>query len=313
MVQTNKEKNFLSAVVYVHNAGKDIPGFMDKIVPVLRDNFEHFELICVNDASTDNSVDLIRESCKSIESANVSVLNMSYYHGLEMAMNAGRDLAIGDFVFEFDSVLVDYEMDEIIKVYRRALEGYDIVSASPKEKGRLSSKLFYYVFEKFSDSSYKMVTERFRVLSRRVINRIGSMNTAIPYRKAMYSNCGLRTDTLFYKPMDKKLRFGKKENEYRKNLAVDSLILFTDLGYTFSFGMTFLMMFVAVAMLVYSLAIYFVGTPVEGWTTTILFLSVAFFGVFGILTIIIKYLELLLGLVFKRQKYSFESIEKMTK
>ena len=51
--------------------------------------------------------------------------------------------------------------------------------------------------------------------------------------------------------------------------------------------------------------------PVEGWTTTILFLSVAFFGLFGILTIIIKYLQLLMDLVFKRKHYSFESVEKL--
>lgn len=312
-MKTGREKNFVSIVVYVHNAEKTIGQYMDKIVPVFQEKFEHFELVCVNDASSDNSVNLIRERCKSIECANVSVINMSYYHGLEMAMNAGRDLAIGDFVFEFDSVLIDYDVTEVINVYRRALEGYDIVSASPSKKRRLSSNLFYYVFEKFSESSYKMVTERFRILSRRVINRIGSMNTTIPYRKAVYSGCGLKTDTVFYEPSDAKRQLGKRETKYRKSLAVDSLILFTDLGYNFSFGMAFLMMLTAIAMLVYSLFIYFVGAPVEGWTTTILFLSVAFFGIFGVFTIIIKYLELLLGLVFKRQKYSFESIEKMTK
>jgi dolichol-phosphate mannosyltransferase len=53
------------------------------------------------------------------------------------------------------------------------------------------------------------------------------------------------------------------------------------------------------------------STPVAGWTTTIFFMSFAFFGLFGILTIIIKYLQILVDLVFRRKKYSFESIEKM--
>jgi len=66
-------------------------------------------------------------------------------------------------------------------------------------------------------------------------------------------------------------------------------------------------------MIAYSIAIFLMANPVSGWTTTILFLSVAFFGLFAILTIVIKYLQLLVNLVFKRKHYSFEGIEKLTK
>ena len=90
------------------------------------------------------------------------------------------------------------------------------------------------------------------------------------------------------------------------------LILFTNIGYSFAKAMTALMMFISIAMIGYSIVIYATSSPVAGWTTTILFLSVAFFGLFGILTIIIKYLQLLIDLVFKRKHYSFESIEKLT-
>ena len=92
-----------------------------------------------------------------------------------------------------------------------------------------------------------------------------------------------------------------------------SLIMFTGMGYRFSKAMTILMMAVSLFMVVYSVVIYLTSNPIEGWTTTILFLSVAFFGLFGILTVIIKYLQLIIDLVFKRKHYSFESIEKLTK
>ena len=104
-----------------------------------------------------------------------------------------------------------------------------------------------------------------------------------------------------------------EEKKYRRRLAVDTLILFTDVGYRFSITMTVLMMLITVFMVGYSVITYLFSTPVEGWTTTILFLSVAFFGLFGILTVIIKYLQLLIELVFKRKRFSFESIEKLTK
>lgn len=310
----NREKNFASAVVYVHNAAGRVGAFLGSLIGVLEENFDHSEIVCVNDSSEDGSVQAIRAASAKAARTSVSVLNMSYFHGLEGAMNAGMDLAIGDFVFEFDSTVMDYGPEEIMKVYRRALEGYDIVSAGPDRKQKVSSSLFYWLFHKFSDSPRPMATESFRVLSRRAINRVVSMNKTVPYRKVVYAGCGLKTDMLKY-PCQGAGAAGadKRERGYRKGLAADALLLFTDAGYRFSAAMTVLMMAVALFMGVYSLVVYCTGAPVEGWTTTILFLSAGFFGLFAILTIVIKYLQLLIELIHKRKTYSFESIEKLTK
>ena len=62
----------------------------------------------------------------------VNVVHMSFFQGLESAMNAGRDIAIGDFVYEFDDIFVDYEPELIMEVYREMLCGNDIVAASSK-------------------------------------------------------------------------------------------------------------------------------------------------------------------------------------
>ncbi len=310
----DKEKNFVSAVVYVHNAGERLDRFLAMVTSVLEANFEHAEIICVNDASTDNSVDVIREFSKSVTLSSISILNMSYFHGLEMAMNAGVDLAIGDFVFEFDTTISDFGQDEIMRVYNRSLEGYDIVSASPDKREKASSKLFYKTFNHFASSTYQMTTESFRILSRRVINRTSSMNKTIPYRKAIYAGSGLKTDHIKYHVNGViKGRTDQRESGYRVRLAVDSMILFTEIGYRCSMMMTAIMMLISVLTVLYSIAVYVTASPVAGWTTTILFLSAAFFGLFGILTVIIKYLQLLIDLVFKRKHYSFESIEKLTR
>lgn len=310
----NKEKNFASAVIYVHNAENRIENFLKAVIHVMDENFEHSEVICVNDSSEDNSLERIRCTSDLAKTTSISVVNMSYFHGLEAAMNAGVDMAIGDFVFEFDHTNLDFEPEMIMKVYYHSLEGFDIVSASPNRSIAFTSRLFYKVFDKSSSFSYKMHTESFRVLSRRVINRVNSMNKTVPYRKALYANCGLRTDNMKYevKNSDNYL-FDQKEKHYRTGLAVESLILFTELGYKFSMLMTVAMMLMSVFMLIYSVVTYISFHPVAGWTTTILFLSIAFLGLFGVLTIVIKYLQVLIDLVFKRKRYSFESIEKLTK
>ncbi|MBP5158378.1 MAG: glycosyltransferase [Treponema sp.] len=309
-----REKNFVSAVVYVHNAEDRVAEFLKAVGGVLEDNFEKSEIVCVNDFSDDGSVQKIKDTGREFRSTCVSTLNMSSFHGVELAMTAGVDLAIGDFVFEFDSTLLDFSSDEIMCVYRKSLEGFDIVSACPDKARRASSSLFYLVFNRFSHLDYKMTTERFRILSRRVINRVQAMNKAMPYRKPVYAACGLKTASLSYRIVRKiRERDDSFTRSYRKSLAVDSLIIFTDLGYRVSMLITGAMLVFSIAVGVYSFAFYALRNPVPGWTSTILFLSVSMFFIFMILTIVIKYLQILVNLVFKKARYNFESIEKLTK
>ena len=311
----HKEKNFVSAVVYINNDRNRVLSFLDMLAEVFKNNFENSEIIFVNDCSTDKSVELIREKAKKITNMTVSIVNLSYFHGLESAMCAGNSLSIGDFIFEFDSVNVDYDPATIMAVYKKALEGNDIVNAVPNRRQKLSSKLFYAAMNLFSDQTKLMQTERFRILSRRVFNRIDDMNKTVPYRKFLYNNAGLRATSLMYETVKTNTATvtTRRERKYRRKLAVDSLVLFTDVGYHFSVIMTLVMMVIAFLMAIYSIAVYLNATPVAGWTTTVLFLSVAFFGVFGVMAVMMKYLQLIMTTIFRRKQYTFESIEKLTK
>lgn len=195
-----------------------------------------------------------------------------------------------------------------------AQTGFDVVSACPAKKQRFSSSFFYKLFNKGTTGKYEMRTESFRIVSRRVINRVGSMNKTIPYRKAVYASSGLPVKGLAYECVKTRERGKDKlEDSYRKELAANTLILFTDLGYHFSIRMTLLMMLITLLTGVYAFVFYICGNPIEGWTTTMLFMSFAFFGLFGILTIIVKYLSVIVGLLFKRQQYMVEGLEKITK
>ena len=53
--------------------------------------------------------------------------------------------------------------------------------------------------------------------------------------------------------------------------------------------------------------------PVEGWMSTIGLISFGFFGLFLLLTLILKYLAVILNLVFRKQRYIVSGIEKLTK
>lgn len=308
------EKNFMSAVVYLNSAEnkQELAEFLDKVLDNLREHFLQFELICVDDASPIEYLDCVKACKHKYEQVSITILHMSHYQGMEVAMNAGRDLAIGDFVIEFDECCYNFENGMIQKVYEECLKDFDIVCCADKSKNKKSSQAFYGLFNRFSGMENKLQSDNFRVLSRRGINRIQSLNRSIPYRKALYANCGLKMKVLEYEPVKKcSYHYDKKARKSRRALAVDSLLLFTDVGYRIAAGMAALMAIVMAFSAIYALVVYVSGIAIVGWTTTVLFLSFAFFGLFVILSIVIKYLALLLNLTFKRQRYLFDGIEKL--
>ena len=273
----NKEKNFVSCVLYLHNDGKNIREFLKTVCGTMEQNFEKYEIVCVNDCCMD---DTIEEIHRYLEESNtrhvVSLINLSFYQGVEMAMNAGRDLAVGDFLFEFDRCLLDFEPSLIMDIYHKALEGYDVVAAAPKRDVAFTSRLFYAVYNLGSRNTHKLRQERFRIISRRAVNRVNQMNAYIPYRKAMYMNCGLRAETIVY----------------------DNSILFA-------------VMVIMFGWIVYS--IFSTVRPVEGWMSLMTLISFGFFMMSVMLTLIFKYLSVILNMSFKRQRYVIEGVEKLTK
>lgn len=306
-----KEKNFVSAVVYIKNAENEIENFVVNLNKVLNKHFLHYEIILVNDGSVDNSILKIKEISSKV-TGSVSLINMSHYQGRELSMNAGVDLSIGDFVYEFDNIYIDYDIETIFNIYKKSLEGYDIVSASSSSKRRFTSKLFYNIFNKYSNYEYSIGTESFRIISRRAINRVHQINKTIPYRKAVFANCGLKMFNFKYNPLNKtNKKIEKYEKNERQNNAFDSLILFTDISYKLS--MWLILFFIILTLFVSGYTIYnfVINNSIKGWTTTMLFLCFGFLGLFIILSIIIKYLSVIINLIFKKANYLVESIEKL--
>lgn len=301
----DKEKNFISAVVYLHNCVEEVSPFFERLNHTLAEHFEKYELIAVDDCCTDNTVSRLKEWAREL-STPLSILHMSMYHGLEDAMNAGVDAAIGDYVFEFDSTQTPYSMDFVFSAYKESIEGYDIVCICPTHI-RWSSKLFYKLFNANSRSMYRLQTDAFRVITRRAINRVHASNTYMPYRKAAYAASGLK---MKYITFDGKI---SSEQKQKFALAIDSLALYTNAASRISNVITALMMIIALLELVYTVVVYCNGHPIEGWTTMMLVMTFGFLGLFIVLSIVIRYLRLNLDLGFRKQKYLIESIEKIQK
>jgi len=285
--------------------------FLAGLYGILDANFGRYEVICVDDASTDGSREVIERSVKDAGAQAVTVIHMSMPQGVELSMDAGMDLAIGDLIFEFDTVRADFDPSLVMEVYHKALEGYDIVSAVPQGRRGGSSALFYSLFNRYSGLGTAIRQETFRMVSRRAVNRIRSLNRTLVYRKAAYAGSGLGWAYVEH-PGGMGHGRGLRAQMERTGLAMDTLILFTDVVQRLASVVSLLFLAITVAIGGYTWASY-LGThkPVEGWTPIMLFLSLGFFGVFLILTVAIRYLSLILRLVYKKKAYLVGSIERM--
>ncbi len=305
----SKEHNFVSAVVYLHNCAAQVQAFLTMLYGRLEANFERYEIVCVNDASTDGSADVVRSFARE-KDFPLTLVQMSTWQGTELAMNAGIDIAIGDFVFEFDSVEMPYAPELLLQCYHRALQGCDIVSACPVRGRSGIRRAFYNIFNASFDSIYPVREDAFRVVSRRALNRVHAVSATPPYRKAAYAASGLKVGSVEFEPAF--LPCAKDKDPYTK--ALDSMALYTNMFYRISLGISLVFLVLTLALAVYTLFIFISPvSQVEGWTSTMLVLCVGFFGVFLMLTLVIKYLSLLVELNFKKQRYLVEGIEKIQK
>ena len=315
MHNNKKEKKFISLVIYLHNVHQEVIPFFEKVIPVFEENFTQFEIVCVDDGCTDGTIGVLKEYLDSNRfSVMVNIVHMSFFHGLESAMNAGRDLAIGDFIYEFDTVVVDYSLDLLMGVYHRLLEGNDIVAAGSCGNIRFTSKLFYALYNKTSKARGKIGPETFRIVSRRAVNRVKSIGQYIPYRKALYSNCGLNTAVLTYEPINGHAKKKKQAAGERASLALDSFIYFTNALERVSALISGAFLILTIGVGFYIVKDFLTGVSiVEGWLSTMGFMALGFFGVFALLTIILKYLSVMLNLIFRQQRYLVADIEKVVK
>lgn len=305
-----KEKNYISAVIYLGNEKGHAKPFLQELTSRLSSRFEYYELVFVNDASMDGTEQEVREFLSGLENQPpVTMIHMSLSQGLELAMNAGLDMAIGDFVYEFDSMQLVYPGEMIDNAYDTSLnQSADIVMVVPSKNRNALSSVFYNMFRISGSYNRKLQTNVFRLLSRRAINRVHSISPTMPYRKAAYTASGLKVETLRFEG-----NAGKFKEDLRFSRALDSLVLYTEMGYKVSLGISALMLLLMIASMVYTLVLNLNGTPLqEGWTTTMMLLTGGFFGVFVLLSIVMKYLSLLVDLIFKKQKYLIESVEKIS-
>ena len=305
-----KEKPFISVVVYLRNHQNEVAGFLKLTDAILNKNFEDYEFVLVNDYSTDKTLDVAREAIKNIQ-CSVSIINLTRKHNNEIAMLAGADKSIGDYVFEMDSPVIDYPMELIFEVYKKATSGYDIVAAVPNAPVKLSQRLFYNLISKLSNLDVGLTLESFRIISRRAVNSILNITEKTRYRKGLHSYIGFSKTKIEYNKVNKKSAIINKGLSEKISLGLDIIVSFTKLGLIVALCLSAALFLFSIGMGIYALYSYFFLENVAGtgWASTMSFLSISFSGIFFILGIIANYASKILIEAQNRPLYNVKSIE----
>lgn len=303
----NKEKNFVSAVVFCHNEAATIGNFIENLDKTLNDNFLKYEIIIVNGACTDNTIEIVKEYAKTKVGLVISILNLSINWGYEYGVNAGIDLSIGDYIFEFNSSKVDYEWSLLMKMYYKSMEGYDFVCAVSDRRASFSNRFFNSIFNKNAPLAYKISQSSFRLISRRGINRVKSITKTVVSRTISYARCGLPMTELLYRA-----NRNVPSPVIKESKILTSILLYTNLGSIYSTRIVKYM----VLLLLFSI-IYIIGnTILTGTCSKISIIAVVieiFFTIlFALVTAVIIYLKAVIDFVFKKKDAIFVSIEKLS-
>ena len=146
----------ISIVSPVYRAEKILPILVSEINLVMERIGEDYEIILVDDRSPDNSWEVMK--VLSSQNPKIKSIRLSRNFGQHSAIFAGLTKTKGDWVVVMDCDMQD-QPKEIAKLYKKALEGYDIVLGQRENRKdkflkKLSSKLFYKVFNYLSGANF---------------------------------------------------------------------------------------------------------------------------------------------------------------
>ncbi len=173
----------ISIVSPVYRAEKILPILVSEINLVMERIGEDYEIILVDDRSPDNSWEVMK--VLSSQNPKIKSIRLSRNFGQHSAIFAGLTKTKGDWVVVMDCDMQD-QPKEIAKLYKKALEGYDIVLGQRENRKdkflkKLTSKLFYKVFNYLSGANFDNNVANFGIYHQKTIKSILDMGDYVKF------------------------------------------------------------------------------------------------------------------------------------
>lgn len=293
----------LSVIVPVLNEERGLERFTARLLPVLDNVHRAFEIIFVDDGSTDGTLAIARSLHQ--QDPRIKCLSLSRNFGKEIAVAAGLKHASGDAVIIMDSDL-QHPPELIPELVAGWRSGYDMVygrRTSREADGpfrRLFAKTFYRTFRVLSGTRLPDDAGDFRLLSRRAVAALNRLNERARFNKGLFAWIGFKSLGIDFEVPD---REDNTPSRWRPrqlwHFALDGLLSFTTIPlriWSYIGVVISLIAFIAMLLILVDTLLY--GNPVRGYPTLIV--SILFFG--GIQLISLGVIGEYLGRVYEEVK-----------
>jgi dolichol-phosphate mannosyltransferase len=273
MIRQFQRPILLSVIVPCLNEEEALRGTQVRLSSVLEQIPTNFEIIYVDDGSTDATPEVLREL--QAYDSRVRVVRFSRNFGHQMAITAGLEHAAGDAVVIIDADLQD-PPETILDFFRKWQEGYDVVYGVRTEReGETAfklwtAKLFYRFMTRLSDTQIPLDTGDFRLMDRRVLNVLLGMPERDRFVRGMVSWLGFSQVAVPYRREARIAGVTKFSFFKMLRFALDGIFSFSIVPLRVATWTGFITSFLAILGIVLVSLEHFLGVEglVKGWTST---------------------------------------------
>jgi polyisoprenyl-phosphate glycosyltransferase len=191
-----------SIIAPIYNEIDNLPELYRRVKQVMDSCGESWELILVDDGSTDGSTDRIRELAAKDKTVRPVIFARNFGH--QVAITAGWDYARGDAIVIIDADLQD-PPEAILELAKKWKEGYEVVYAVRGEREgetwfkKFTAALFYRLIYSITDVKIPVDTGDFRLMDRKVVNVLKKMNERHRFPRGMSAWVGFKQIGVTYK------------------------------------------------------------------------------------------------------------------
>lgn len=303
----------LSVILSFFNEEEILPELIRRLRNVLRKEYDEerlsgYELIFVNDASTDRSEDFLLEEAKKYH--DIKIITMSRNFGVSPCVLAGMEYSSGDLVVYMDADLQDPPelIPEMLKAWR---EGNDIEVVNTVRLSRkgepflklLITKIGYRILKYVTNINFIIEAGDFKLLTRRAVLHLRRLNEKLPFLRGLVYWIGFNQTVVYYHRDARyfgRPKFRLTDPRIIHNFLFSALISFSDVPLSLALFIGLVTIFLSFGFLIYVLIQRFVlAYTTPGWTA--LMMVITFLG--GIQLVIIGIIGLYINAIFLEAKH----------
>ncbi len=269
----------LSIVIPCYNEAANLPLLHQRVAAAARTAVGNdHEIVLINDGSRDDSWSIMQYLATT--DPRLVAINLSRNHGHQLALTAGLDLCSGEQILIIDADLQD--PPELLTDMREAMarEQADVVYAVRRKRAgetvfkKATAAAFYRLLDRLTDTDIPLDTGDFRLMSRRALDALLSLPEQARFIRGMVAWIGFRQVPF---PYDRAERNAGETNyplSKMLRLAFDAVTGFSTAPLRFASHASVALAGLSLLLLLYILWGYFEGDPVQGWTSTMLVVTV---------------------------------------